>query len=95
MMPRPLRLIFVTLLALALPACATLPDITQSRSPCQLEPGGWCSFVRDAAVDAFPYALASTNAYTGDDDLFAHHALPLSFRPVSARSRRASISAPR
>jgi hypothetical protein len=71
MMPRPLRLIFVTLLALALPACATLPDITQSRSPCQLEPGGWCSFVRDAAVDAFPYALASTNAYTGDDDLFA------------------------
>ncbi|PLK22667.1 hypothetical protein C0V72_13705 [Porphyrobacter sp. TH134] len=54
-----------------LPACATLPDISQSRSPCQLEPGGWCGFVRQAAVDAFPYAVASTNAYTGDDDLFA------------------------
>ncbi len=27
--------------------------------------------MRDAAVDAFPYAVASTNAYTGDDDLFA------------------------
>jgi hypothetical protein len=61
----------VALCALLLGACATLPDITQSRSPCQLEPGGWCGFVREAAVDAFPYAVASTNAYTGDDDLFA------------------------
>jgi hypothetical protein len=61
----------VLLLGLALPACATLPDISQSRSPCQLEPGGWCGFVRDAAVEAWPYAVASTNAYTGDDDLFA------------------------
>ena len=65
---RPLAILLALLL---LPACATLPDISQSRSPCQLEPGGWCGFVRDAAVDAFPYALASTNAYTGDDDLFA------------------------
>jgi hypothetical protein len=66
-----LRTAAVALGALLLPACATLPDISQSRSPCQLEPGGWCGFVRDAAVDAFPYAVASTNAYTGDDDLFA------------------------
>lgn len=66
-----LRLAAAALCALLLPACATLPDISQSRSPCQLEPGGWCGFVREAAVDAFPYAVASTNAYTGDDDLFA------------------------
>lgn len=52
-------------------ACATFPDISQSRSPCQLEPGGWCGFVREAAVEAWPYAIASTNAYTGDKDLFA------------------------
>lgn len=59
------------LAALLTSACATLPDISQSRSPCQLEPGGWCSFVREAAAEAWPYAVASTNAYTGDDDLFA------------------------
>lgn len=56
--------------ALLLSACATFPDISQGRSPCQMEPGGWCAFVREAAVDAFPYALAATNAYTGDEDLF-------------------------
>jgi hypothetical protein len=55
---------------LLLSGCATLPDISQSRSPCQFEPGGWCGFLREAAVEAYPYALASTNAYTGDDDLF-------------------------
>jgi hypothetical protein len=66
-----LRPVVLALLGLALSGCATLPDISQSRSPCQLEPGGWCGFVRDAAVEAWPYAVASTNAYTGDDDLFA------------------------
>ena len=71
MMRISLHTAFVLLLGLALSACATLPDISQSRSPCQLEPGGWCGFVRDAAVEAWPYAVASTNAYTGDDDLFA------------------------
>jgi hypothetical protein len=65
------RLAAAALCAILLPACATLPDISQSRSPCQLEPGGWCAFVREAAVDAWPYAVASTNAYTGDSDLFA------------------------
>ncbi len=68
MMPRAMA---AALLALLLGGCASFPDISQSRSPCQLEPGGWCAFVREAAVDAFPYAVASTNAYTGDDDLFA------------------------
>jgi hypothetical protein len=65
------RVIATACVGLMLSGCTTLPDISQSRSPCQLEPGGWCGFVRDAAVEAFPYALASTNAYTGDDDLFA------------------------
>lgn len=66
-----IRSVAVGLGALLLGGCATLPDITQARSPCQLEPGGWCGFVREAAVEAWPYAVASTNAYTGDDDLFA------------------------
>jgi hypothetical protein len=66
-----IRSIAAGLAALLLSACVTFPDVSQSRSPCQLEPGGWCAFVREAAVDAFPYALASTNAYTGDDDTFA------------------------
>jgi len=66
-----IRSVSAALFALLLPACATLPDVSQSRSPCQLERGGWCAFVRDAAVDAFPYALAATNAYTGDSDIFA------------------------
>lgn len=55
---------------LTLSACTTFPDISQSRSPCRLEPGGWCSFVREAALDAYPYAIAATNAYSGDDDLY-------------------------
>ncbi|MFM7348600.1 MAG: alpha/beta hydrolase [Erythrobacter sp.] len=66
-----LRSLAVALGALLLSACATFPDISQSRSPCQMEPGGWCGFLREAAVEAFPYALASTNAYVGDDDIFA------------------------
>lgn len=70
MNPKPLHLALLALVAPALSACATFPDITQGRSPCQMEPGGWCAFVREAAVDAFPYALAATNAYTGDKDLF-------------------------
>lgn len=65
------RCIAAILMTVSLSACVTYPDVSQSRSPCQLEPGGWCAFVREAAVDAFPYAVASTNAYTGDDELFA------------------------
>lgn len=55
---------------LTLSACATIPDISQSRSPCRMEPGGWCSFVREGAVEAYPYAVASLQAYEGDDDLY-------------------------
>jgi hypothetical protein len=35
-----------------------------------MEPGGWCSFVREAAVEAYPYAIASLQAYVGDSDLY-------------------------
>ena len=66
------RQIFVALAILTLSACVTYPDISQSRSPCRSEPGGWCAFVRDAAVDAYPYAIAATNTYIGDDDLFGN-----------------------
>ncbi|WP_299193352.1 hypothetical protein [uncultured Erythrobacter sp.] len=59
------------ILLLTLSACATYPDISQSRSPCRSEAGGWCAFVGDAAQDAFPYAVAATQAYTGDNDLYA------------------------
>jgi hypothetical protein len=66
------RPLILLLLGLALSGCVTTyPDISQSRSPCQMEPGGWCAFVRDGAVDAWPFAIAATNAYTGDKDLFA------------------------
>lgn len=65
-----LRSVATALCALLLGGCVTYPDISQSRSPCRLEPGGWCAFVRDAAIDAYPYAIAATNAYTGDTDLY-------------------------
>ena len=55
---------------LILSACATIPDISQSRSPCRMEPGGWCEFVREGAVEAYPYAIASLQAYVGDSDLY-------------------------
>jgi hypothetical protein len=62
-----LRSVAAALCALLLSACATIPDISQSRSPCRFEPGGWCDFVRKAAVEAWPYAVASTNAYADPD----------------------------
>ncbi len=65
-----LRRALIGPLLLALGACATIPDISQSRSPCRSEPGGWCAFVRDAAVEAYPFAIAATNAYRGDDDVY-------------------------
>lgn len=64
------RRVALALCLLLLGGCVTYPDISQSRSPCRNEPGGWCAFVRDAAVEAWPYAVAATNAYTGDDDVF-------------------------
>ncbi len=80
------RTIFLAALALTLSACATMPDISQSRSPCRTEPGGWCAFMRDAAVEAYPYAIAATNAYTGDDDLFVDlgsRLVPLERLPIA------------
>ena len=66
------RKVVPLLSVLTLSACATLPDISQSRSPCRDEPGGWCSFVREAAVEAYPFAIASLQAYVGDDDIYAY-----------------------
>ncbi|MBD2841349.1 alpha/beta hydrolase family protein [Erythrobacter rubeus] len=65
-----LRSAFASLVLLVLSGCVTYPDITQSRSPCRSEPGGWCAFVRDAAVEAYSFAIAATNAYAGDDDTY-------------------------
>ncbi|WP_209348050.1 hypothetical protein [Pontixanthobacter sp. CEM42] len=63
--------------ALALTGCITpLPDLTQSRSPCRSEPGGWCDFVREAAVESYAYAMLSSNAYK-DEDTYTR--LPTSF----------------
>lgn len=64
------RAITLALAFLTLGGCVTYPDISQSRSPCRLEPGGWCAFVREAAVEAYPFAIAATNAYKGDDGLY-------------------------
>lgn len=62
--------LFLLLSLLLLSGCVSFPDISQSRSPCRLQPGGWCGFVRDAAREAFPYAIASLQAYRGDPDLY-------------------------
>jgi pimeloyl-ACP methyl ester carboxylesterase len=35
-----------------------------------MEPGGWCPFLREAAVEAWPFAVAATNAYADDKDIF-------------------------
>ncbi len=53
-----------------LAGCVSYPDILQSRSSCAMEPGGWCSFISKAAVEAYPYAIASANAYHDDDDIY-------------------------
>ncbi|MCK0098251.1 hypothetical protein MWU38_02540 [Qipengyuania sp. S6317L1] len=58
-------------LLLTLSACASYPDISQSRSPCRMEPGGWCEFVREGAVRAYPYAITSLQTYEADEDIYA------------------------
>lgn len=76
------RRLLAALAPLALVGCITpLPDLTQSRSPCRTEPGGWCDFVREAAQASFGYAMLSSNAYQ-DEDTYA--ALPLAFEPRQA-----------
>lgn len=63
-----IRVVAAASLSLLLAGCITpLPDLTQSRSPCRDEPGGWCEFVRKAAREAYPYAMLSTNAYQDKD----------------------------
>ncbi|ABC63797.1 hypothetical protein [Erythrobacter litoralis] len=52
---------------LTLSGCVTYPDITQARSPCRMEPGGWCGFVRDLATDSYGYAMLASNAYQDED----------------------------
>lgn len=62
---------------LSLTGCITpLPDLTQSRSPCRSEPGGWCDFVREGAVESYAYAMLSSNAYKDED---TYTKLPLAF----------------
>lgn len=73
-----LRRAFLASLLLMLGACATIPDITQSRSPCRMQAGGWCDFVREAAKESYPYAIASASAYQGDDDIYPDDKLGVS-----------------
>ena len=86
----PLARILMALSLLALSACVSFPDISQSRSPCRLQPGGWCDFVRKAAGEAYPYAIASLQAYQGDDDLYTV-SIPmlqaLDTQPIDAKSQ--------
>ncbi|WP_374405052.1 hypothetical protein [Pelagerythrobacter sp.] len=55
--------------ALLLSACAT--DLTQARSPCVYEPGGWCGFTRDLAEESWQYAQLSNDVYR-DEEKFPH-----------------------
>ncbi len=76
------RRLLAALAPLALAGCITpLPDLTQSRSPCRMEPGGWCDFVRAAAQASYGYAMLSSNAYQDED---TYTALPLAFAPRDA-----------
>ncbi|UIP07998.1 hypothetical protein LY632_06265 [Erythrobacter sp. SDW2] len=76
------RRLLAALAPLVLVGCITpLPDLTQSRSPCRMEPGGWCDFVREAALASYGYAMLSSNAYQDEDTYLA---LPLAFQPRQA-----------
>ena len=71
------RNLAVALGALTLSGCITAyPDISQSRSPCRSDPGGWCGFVREAAVESYSYAMLASNAYQDED---TYTSLPLAF----------------
>ncbi|MXP46186.1 hypothetical protein GRI43_02110 [Altererythrobacter luteolus] len=68
------RTIAAMLGVLLLSGCITpYPDLTQSRSPCRMEPGGWCEFVREAAVESYPYAMLASNSYQDDDQYGVLH----------------------
>ncbi|MXP14538.1 alpha/beta hydrolase fold domain-containing protein [Altererythrobacter confluentis] len=66
-----IRMMVVLAAALLTAACAT--DLTQARSPCVREPGGWCGFTRDFAVRTWEYAQLANDTYD-DEEKFA--ALP-------------------
>jgi len=79
----PFRNLAVMLGAMALGGCiTTYPDITQSRSPCRMEPGGWCGFVAEAAAKSYAYAMLSSNAYQDEDE---YSELPAAFLEREAR----------
>ncbi len=60
-MLRFLKLIAVLAAAATLSACAT--DLTQARSPCVREPGGWCQFTREFADKTWDYAQLANDSY--------------------------------
>ena len=63
-----IRTAIVTIFGLFVSGCVTVPpDLSQSRSPCRSEPGGWCGFIRDAAVETYGYAMLASNAYRDED----------------------------
>ncbi len=65
---RLLRRALLALGALTLGGCVqSFPDLSQARSPCRMEPGGWCQFVRDTAKQTYGYAMLSSNAYLDED----------------------------
>lgn len=78
-MNRNFRMLVVLAAATMLSACAT--DLTQARSPCVREPGGWCGFTRDFAVRSWEYAQLANNAYFDEAETFAR--LPAGISLVS------------
>ncbi len=69
-----------------LSACAT--DLTQARSPCVREPGGWCGYTRDFAVRSWEYAQLANNTYFDEDETFAR--LPAGITLISKVGNDAS-----
>lgn len=63
-----IRTLMVLAAAAMLSACAT--DLTQARSPCLREPGGWCGFTRDFAVRSWEYAQLANNTYFDEAETF-------------------------
>ncbi len=56
----------------ALGACTSVsPDGMQARSACNSEPGGWCSFTTQMALESYEYAQLSQNAYEPDHETYA------------------------
>ncbi|RXZ65699.1 alpha/beta hydrolase family protein [Pelagerythrobacter rhizovicinus] len=54
--------------ALLFSACATT-DLSQARSPCVYEPGGWCGFTRELAAESWQYAQLANNSYKDEEEL--------------------------